>query len=554
MSNANDDDLIKNNIFFILNISAICNIIFDKIHTNIQNTLNKTKNIETFLSQTYVIETVMFHEKILKLYNKIQLLNDEYNQKLLEYSKYILLREIQPINNQIPNTIISYILNIQQDLHKYPFAINIYTLIISDILSQINQQHKQLPFQIYNILESDKNFILKTNLTSLTSQTKLKYSSLLNPHFKRYNLIPVTPMYSINKIAQFLFKTSVKTYKDFEKICIEKNYGLILISSNTYSPILYDIYHLYNFQMSQEFSKINSEKYGLNPEIIERFITIYKNSIKSKWNFSISITFKSQEFIVVLETIGDSFRLLSNYFLSDAPVFIRSSSITELITFANNKSNSKINKKINNFTNSVNKENSVNKKTSRVSDYNQHQINIAKKNMFLPIKADMEKIKENSEIIDPKYLRNSLYLGLLKEFKSLFNSKKIINNYSYAQIIHNENFLNIFSEILIKEFYTYLYANYDEYSKKVGLSEIIASFSNVIYINQREFTKKLHDYFKNNLIESSVFEEDDVKKSTILLYHFDNLLQYVLNTIITNDSNVYQNLIFKINLLKNTFI
>ena len=174
--------------------------------------------------------------------------------------------------------------------------------------------------------------------------------------------------------------------------------------------------------------------------------------------------------------------------------------------------------------------------------------------MFLPIKADIEKIKENSIIIDPKYLRNSIYLRLLDEFKSVFNAKKINDNYSYAQIIHNDNFLNIFSEILIKEFYTYLYANYDEYTKRVGLSEVISSFINVIYINQREFTKELHDYFKNNIIESTVFEEDNIKKSTLILHHFDNLLQYVLNKIITNDSNVYQTMIYKINLLKNTFI
>ena len=44
--------------------------------------------------------------------------------------------------------------------------------------------------------------------------------------------------------------------------------------------------------------------------------------------------------------------------------------------------------------------------------------------MFLPIKADMDKIKENSTIIDPKYLRNAIYLRLLDEFKSKFNAKK----------------------------------------------------------------------------------------------------------------------------------
>ena len=109
--------------------------------------------------------------------------------------------------------------------------------------------------------------------------------------------------------------------------------------------------------------------------------------------------------------------------------------------------------------------------------------------------------------------------------------KKVNNNYSYAQIIHNNNFLNIFSEILIKEFYTFLYSNYDEYNKRIGISEVIASFINVIYINQREFTKELHDYFKNNIMDSSTFEEDDNKKSIIIIHHFDNLLQYVLNKI-----------------------
>lgn len=524
-----DGEIDESDIFHILNTNAICDILFDKIHINIQNTLDKTKNIETFLSQTYVVETITFHDKILKLYNKIQLLNSDSNKKLLECSKNILLKKIQPIYNQTQDVIIKYITNQQQELHQYPFAIDLYILLIEEILSKINPEHKQLPFQIYNTLELDKNFILKTNSSD---KTKFKKSNAINPPYKRFNLIPITPMYSINEIAQYLFKISVKTYKEFEKLCDTKNYGLILISSNTYSPILYDIIHLCNWRISQDFSKTNGDKYGLNPEIIERYITIRKNTIKTKWNFSISVSYKSQEYVVILESIGDSFRLLANYFSNDTLIFIRASSVTELI----------------------NSENNTTKELSRVFNYNQHQINIAKKNMFLPIKVDMEKIKENSIIIDPKYLRNTIYLKLLNEFKSTFNAKKINDNYSYAQIIHNDNFLNIFSEILIKEFYTYLYANYDEYSKRVGLSEVISSFINVIYINQREFTKEFHDYFKNNIIESTVFEEDNSKKSTLILYHFDNLLQYVLNKIITNDSNVYQTMIYKINLLKNTFI
>ena len=40
-------------------------------------------------------------------------------------------------------------------------------------------------------------------------------------------------------------------------------------------------------------------------------------------------------------------------------------------------------------------------------------------NMFLHLKPNTENLKVKSQIIDPKYLRNEIYLSILSKFKDI---------------------------------------------------------------------------------------------------------------------------------------
>jgi hypothetical protein len=181
-------------------------------------------------------------------------------------------------------------------------------------------------------------------------------------------------------------------------------------------------------------------------------------------------------------------------------------------------------------------------------------MDIALQNMFCPIKLDLDVAREHANIVDSKYLRNQIYLTLLDHFRDIINKKynggaKIKDNYTYALIIHDDNFLCIFSNIITSEFHKYIYSNYDEYFLgPTGITEIFSAYIGVVYIYQRTFVKEMHDYFKDNPFN---FEE---REKVDILQHFDAMVMSVLEKIITNESNIYQTVLYKINSLKNTLI
>jgi hypothetical protein len=298
-----------------------------------------------------------------------------------------------------------------------------------------------------------------------------------------------------------------------------------------------------DWKESQRYAEKHKPTYGVDADLLARFQTIEKVDVKTKWDFSIDThVFKfdnyendKSKFIIILDSLSpDMYRITVN-FMSTEKYFIRTSSIRELYMhcMAGNQNTS-----------------------SRIGQYNSLCINNATQHIFSQIKINLENVKEVGSIVDPKYLRNRIYLLILDAFKSIANKKYqggkgIKDNYTYASIIHNDQFLGVFSDVLVNEFHVYLYKTYDEYlTGHIQLSEIAASFLNVIYIYQRTFVKEIHDYFKDNLLDFAA--EGDIGQKVNA--HFDEMIRVVLDKIITTDSNIYQTVLYKINLLKTSLV
>lgn len=517
--------------------------IIDKIYNTIQKLINKTQSGDVYLSQSYVTETLELHKKLVIVYNKYNNTNKLNVQNLIAQIAQAEVAAIPDIINSSAE-IHKYMSDIFTLITKYPFAIDLYCQIISALLKLISSdpEKKILYFDILAQIEADKDRIL--GLTQRDISKKVKSSALLlNPYYNIFGLIPNTDSVEINEISQKIFNLPASSFDEFVKICKVQEYGLIVINKHITHPITYNTNHLLNFTKSRDFALQHKPTYGVDIPLLQRYSTIGKIPAKNKWNFSIDtyvLTFRDyskekDKFMVILDSLSPSYyRIMTNYLSPSNRFFVRISSARELYNYCSNTDKLL---------------------PTRMNNFNTISINKALPHIYSPVKVDMEKLKEVSAIIDPKYLRNQIYLRLLERFKEILAKKykggsAITDNYTYASIIHDDDFLNIFSNIIMEEFHTFLYSTYTDYiSGFINIAEIFSSFLADIYIYQRTFVKQIHDYFKDNLINF-----DAENPPNFIVAHFDKMVQNALGKIITPDSNLYKNVLYKINMLKNTLL
>jgi hypothetical protein len=510
------------------------NLLIDIINKKMCEILNKKINIETFLSQTYIEETQEYYKKTVILFNdinkKITDIDNNIKDIILEnlYNHFIKKNEIYDVYQDSDKILINFEeLLIIMDKFKYLY--HLYGDFINKLLNYYNDKNKNISYDIINIVEKYKNINLNKLYTSNNDTKKIPYDNT-NPYYKSFGLIEITNSLSMQIISNLLFKVSVNDIKSFTKLCIEKKYDFILITNYSKESVDYNIVNLLNYEKSKELESSSND--GINTSIIDRFNTINYLDKKNEWKINYKYYNQSNDnnFVVILKTISNNkYIILSNYFKYDN-YFVRKSNITQLLEFIKNKSNT----------------------FSRVHIYNNKINKNIVDNMFLRVKPKLENLKIKSQIIYPKYLRNTIFVQILNLYKSLY--KKNINNiYKYSELVHHNEFLKIFSNIIMNEFYIYLLNHIDIYEEEnIAVSEIYSSFIPVISKYERDFKKKIHDNFIYimNSIDEKIFNLNDNEKEKQLYDIFSNILKDTINKIITNENNIFSTLIYKLYLFK----
>ena len=105
--------------------------------------------------------------------------------------------------------------------------------------------------------------------------------------------------------------------------------------------------------------------------------------------------------------------------------------------------------------------------------------------------------------------------------------------------------MNEYTHYLVKNNYIYD-------SENINISEIYISFLPVIDDLQKKFKKQLHDSFSDmyNTMDLQIFNLNDRDKEIQLGDIFSGTMKKVLNNIVTNDSNIFQSLLYKVLLFK----
>jgi hypothetical protein len=511
------------------------NILIDIVKNCFTKILDKKVNIETFLSQTFIDETREYNQKVQVLFAKTK-------KEMVEIDRGILYALGEEISKKIIN-----VPNIVQEFKEFtkiiigmPRCITLYTEVSNKVLQHVTESNVHLSYEIINIIESVKNHIL-----SLRSEEKTISYASTNPFVKNFGLVNTSGLLNMAGIVKAAFKIEIPqrtetnsedsgSIKDLIKICKEKSYDLILIEHMLNRGIEYNILPLVDFVESKQFDRVHNSDDGISSDIINRNRTIdYISKSPVKWNIKYEYSHEdiNNKFVLIIrELYPGKYCILTNKLEADIAnrlYFVRKSSVGEFLHFVKTKQYN----------------------GTRVGNYNDLLNEKITNNMFLFVKPDIDTLKIKSQIADPKYLRNEIYVLILSKFKKMLDKASMKTIYDFSVLVHDESFLKIFSQVIMNEYYKYLFKNTSIYeTENISVSEVFASFLSVINIYERDFTKHMHDIFITKIPDKSIFS--DGKKNNILYDLFNDILKDVLSRIITNESNIFQTLIYKLYLYK----
>jgi hypothetical protein len=499
--------------------SNMINMLLDIIKTSFSNILDTRINVETFLSQTYINETREYNQKLQALFGRVRreiaVIDDTILKTVGEdIQKYILQEDV-----------LSRFRTFTELIKKADNSMALYEYVSNKIIEEVIKTNANLAYEIIAIVEELKSF----ELAKMFPPQQYKYKPT-NPYFNNFGMVPVAPLCKITDVSMLLFKKPAKTVKAFVEICENKNYDLIIIRKSFGRGVGYNILQLLDFVESKNFANNHAAEDGITQDFVRRHSTIqYLNDSPDKWQISYNMVDNNNQFMVVLLQLNDElFSVLSTKLdLFSPQYFVRRAASKTLVDFVKNQM----------ITN------------DRIDNYNTIVNDGIVQNMFLRVKPDLESIKVKSQIIDPKYLRNEIYLIILARFKELYAKKKPKNVYEFSKLLHDPSFNQIFSHVIMNEYYKYLFKNTAVYeTENISMSEVYSSFVYTINIYERDFKKKMHDAFLHRIKEVRVFT--DPKKDQLLEELFDNILKMVLQRIITNENNIFSSILYKLYLFK----
>lgn len=526
IKNGKHSENIVNQVMLYTN-NTIVNNILEIINDCFNKILDKKINVETFLSQTFINETREYNQKVQMLFAKIKKEIDQIDKNLLNIISDDIFKEIMPENTD--KNIKKNFIEFTNMISGMSQATLLYKTVTNKILQHITAEDIQLSYEIMNIVEMAKNTLLSENNKS----TSLPYTTV-NPFIKNFGLINTSGLLSINDISQLLFHNENSTIQDLIKTCKTKEYDLIVIKKILNRGIEYNILPLVDYSESKKFDSSHNNDDGISEDTITRYRTIdYITPSPNKWEIKYEYSYENatNKFVLILQELAPKkYCILSNKLEPSKEsriYFVRKSVINEFIKFVKTKSYNH----------------------TRVNNYNEIINEKIVNNMFLYVKPDIESLKIKSQVIDSKYLRNEIYVLILAKFKTMFEKKNIKSIYDFSTLIHDESLLKIFSQVIMNEYYKYLFKNASVYeTENISASEVYSSFLFVINIYERDFIKQMHDIFINRIPDKSVFSDE--KKNIILFELFEKLLNDVLHLIVTNESNIFQTIIYKLYLYK----
>ncbi len=520
----------------LLNFDEYCNLSFKLLSTtmNIDINIDKIYNIiskeinvdiESGISTTSALDISDKFEKVVQamnnyLKNRIDVLDDFTGL----ITGRIFKRVLQCLDKEpAPYEII------QKYYKKDDNTILLYTKLIQIIIDYYYKNNLPDKFKPEIQLEKDKTWQL-TQHSDIKYQNKDKRGGKTNNLISKWNLIPQSDFKSIGEIIYILFNISVGSHSNVEQIInrisklAKSNINIIVITNTSPDIIEHNIDKIVGDNVQKYIISPNN---GISSQSIEKFTTLQFSTAK-KWDFNIkwytSPKATNGKFYVIETFNKDTFRILSRFHTTYA---LDKHHVIGLLQFINNKNQIKI---------------------SRVTEYNNLMDNGLYTEMISGNIIDLEQIvKESAYKIDTGPLKQKIKLELLKVFDELIKKNNPRDLPSLRDLLYNPKLENTFIDVQIDIYQSNKYFKLEKSKNKMFTqSHILDSFLNDLGNSSRVFNRELSNEF-----QKFIDKYEDVLMPGKYKFILENVLKSTLDITITREHNVFQNIVFKIDMLNN---
>lgn len=362
----------------------------------------------------------------------------------------------------------------------------------------------------------------------ITRQISIRPSKV-NPHLSKGPLIPAVAPGTIAEMAAHVWPkkvriaststitTTITTKSKFAAMCKQNKVNLILIHCMTPHQTRYNIFDITDVAKTEAYMRQYGKQSGVNLAMIDRNRTSEQNySSSRKWDLKVEDLVRVSAFTktLILEQLDqNTFWILSN----DFATFLVDQDVVDQIDL----------------------EIRLRELTSK------HSEAAILPRMFLQVKPDLKRIEHRSNTdIEVDVIRNDIYFAVHKIL--LGAKKRILKSDTPAEelgaVVHSGEIEEQFESIINTYLNRYLSKIKSVYSRDgLPVAEMLLTFDNSLYMYKRDLRKKIHDDY-TQAINSGLDEEK--------LTAFAEKVAKDVSELISNDTNIYQNMILKLMLHK----
>ena len=498
---------------YFLHIDDVINILEE---TTNNPDINQTMKVD-------IINTVFGVRQILAELDKL-----EEKIKFMHYLTNTVVDYINKSSNKVDDILLLQSL-FRENIQIYSLYSNILQQIISNTesstTSSTSSTSNNISDYILEIVEADKNFILKDHFKSIYKNDNMH---IYNPQLKKFGLIPATECLPLDKLIDLVCNIKLNDQLDLSK---NPNVGFIIMRHVTNNPIEYN---LQKFIVKKQNSSGDFSKYGVNIPLIDRLTIINKlKENNKKVEFKYEIVNKKANKIYVLETLDNvTYRCLTNmininYDANSIKIFhITDKTVKNIINYIENGC-----------------------KQTRISNYQNIVIKDASKNMFLNKKLEMESFESNKFVTPLNIIKLEIFNKIQKYVVETY--PEIINQDLINQIIHDKNITEILEDNIIK-LYPTVVSDTDIKELKAGdfkFSEIYSSFITELQQIKVRFEKELHDGYNRSPLPNKIFVKLEKNTHVIIEKKILQVIQDALDLIMKNKDDIYSSMHYKYLLL-----
>lgn len=482
----------------------------------------------THMSKSYILET----ELVLRGIEKKNILftknNTSLNIKIIKILTDKILHNISELT--IDNDILQMLDIIQQSFEKYPLSIHLYSNILQMMLINTSSN---IYGKILSMIEKSKTFIL--NMPKCFENGLPDFS--VNPPIRTFGLFPICESKELCIILKDVLNIDVKCPGNIDlKLIGNLGICIIVLKKIIKNPIEFKIWQLIDPLLAEQYKQ--PVDMGITQKLIDKCNTISMTVNKSSkkaikkilWDFDTTVygNISGNKFLILDTIDGEKYRVLSIWKTPLDKAVLPKYRLEVFLNFY--------------FKSTY----------TRADQYHNIMTQAALKNMFLD-SLGINKI-DNANIYESKYLRHAIFNEIKSEFTTLIDSssnKSNLTQIQFSDIVHNDVIYNMFYTVIMNYYNEYIGINKGLLEKvHFPYSEILVTFLSFLKNLTIEFKKEMHAQYVRLEPSKTIFEGSE--KSSIkykLSTVFDDILANTLNTIITDESNIYQSALKKYQLL-----